>query len=797
MKANVNNYRRLLAALAAAALATGAVAEQAALYVNVETGDDANDGRTAKKPFKTVTAALGQATSNTSIHVAAGQYGTNTGERFPLVIGASGVSLLGAGTNTTIDAQGRSRIFLASNQVDVAVRGFTLAGGRAGVGQGDPPGGGALCLLGGQGEIRDCVFRNCSAAGGRQLYGGAVFVGKGSLQLENCRFVSNLLSGGGDSYSMGGALGGLDSEVAVSNCVFAGNYAWGDPGEHFIDWRSSRGGAVYLKGGQAQFISCLFSNNSSRGWMFSQGGALALENVNPFLLRDCRFTGNWASGAYVGGLKSWLGGALYISGQADTGLLSECAFDGNEDVHGRTLCALAKEGGVLKIEHSRFLRNAGYGVWQKNGRLEVNNCLIAEGGGGISVAGGTASVANVTAAAGEGWGVFLSFQGGAQVTVSNSVAWGNRRGGISPLAQVAFSCSQEAHEGQGNITNIGKADLGYHRVGKPGGGETPLAPLPDPAERRRAECEKIGRQLFRSLDLDRPEMQSISKLAAAGRYEEALKAYRDLVVNRMRQRDFGAMPVQTNATAEQARQLADFLVGRLPLSQYKGGPGGGMRYEGVAELSSPPGAADWLDWFAHDSQSEVREFRFARELLRGYAETGDPAYLARYLEILGDFTGHQRDTALRLWRLGTEKEQEGDLGSHAFAWYSDAGAAAAAVRTEELIRQLAILARLITPDLRAKPWAELGQPCAAAARPAELELIPPLDFARAVLTLIKYHPRLLVRAYVARGQGKNKPEQRAAAFNSLALVAAVFPEALQAKEYEQMAAEGLRPPAGK
>ncbi|MGB2925408.1 MAG: S-layer homology domain-containing protein [Limnothrix sp.] len=66
---------------------------QTQLYVNPEIGDDYNSG-TADKPFKTITTALKQAQSDTTIHLAAGDYSRKQGELFPFIV-PEGVSLVG------------------------------------------------------------------------------------------------------------------------------------------------------------------------------------------------------------------------------------------------------------------------------------------------------------------------------------------------------------------------------------------------------------------------------------------------------------------------------------------------------------------------------------------------------------------------------------------------------------------------------------------------------------------------------------------------------------------------------
>ncbi len=69
------------------------IGSDADLYVDVNVGDDTNDG-SAGAPFKTITFALSQAANGDTVNVAPGFYDVVSGETFPIVVPA-GVRLLG------------------------------------------------------------------------------------------------------------------------------------------------------------------------------------------------------------------------------------------------------------------------------------------------------------------------------------------------------------------------------------------------------------------------------------------------------------------------------------------------------------------------------------------------------------------------------------------------------------------------------------------------------------------------------------------------------------------------------
>ncbi len=69
-------------------------AQQTMLWVNPQTGNDANGNGSEQAPFRTLTHALEKAQANTVIQLASGTYSTDTGEVFPIVL-KSGVTVQG------------------------------------------------------------------------------------------------------------------------------------------------------------------------------------------------------------------------------------------------------------------------------------------------------------------------------------------------------------------------------------------------------------------------------------------------------------------------------------------------------------------------------------------------------------------------------------------------------------------------------------------------------------------------------------------------------------------------------
>jgi predicted outer membrane repeat protein len=175
-----------------------------------------------------------------------------------------------------IDAEKVSRAFLfqsAETPLSV-VDGFTIRNGSAG------DGGAILCGTGASPTIHNCWF-----IGNRALdWGGAV----------NCMVDSDPLILGclfwGNEARLGGAIGGMLSDMTISDCEFIGNAALETAG---LD---AAGGAIMLFRGHPPISRCIFRNNEAQG----AGGAIHCHK-SKITMESCLLydnTARWGGGYY-------------------------------------------------------------------------------------------------------------------------------------------------------------------------------------------------------------------------------------------------------------------------------------------------------------------------------------------------------------------------------------------------------------------------------------------------------------------------------------------------------------------
>ena len=131
------------------------------------------------------------------------------------------------------------------------------------------------------GQFIDCVFlNNTSSSNG----GGICNAGNDTL-VQNCRFESNISTGGAGA----GVFNGTESSGGFIDCVFLGNVA-----------DSSGGGAFNNNGVSAKttFIGCKFLGNSA-----ARGGGIVIGVLGNTDLINCLFSGNEATNGDGGGIR--------------------------------------------------------------------------------------------------------------------------------------------------------------------------------------------------------------------------------------------------------------------------------------------------------------------------------------------------------------------------------------------------------------------------------------------------------------------------------------------------------------
>ena len=278
------------------------VRAQTRYYVNQDTGNDLNDGRTWATAFKTLQKALSVARAGDEIWVARGIYypieglypppsnPRNASFNIP-----GGVKLIGgfAGyesapelrdiqNNETILSgdidkdnvlnDGNSRVVVTVSSGNVILDGFIITGGYGGYSYSYGACGGGMYVSGSVNLINTKLFRNRSNG-----YGGALCVNRANVFLENVEIKENY------SYYDGGGINLIEGSMTMTNVTIRDNNARMGGGIHV----SSRSTSLYL-----DKVSIL--NNTA-----NYGGGIYLSDYSGINIVNSTIANN--SATYYGG----------------------------------------------------------------------------------------------------------------------------------------------------------------------------------------------------------------------------------------------------------------------------------------------------------------------------------------------------------------------------------------------------------------------------------------------------------------------------------------------------------------
>jgi hypothetical protein len=232
-------------------------------------------------------------------------------------------------------------------------------------------GGGLILRNGAAGTVQNCSFLNNQAPGNSGDGGAVNTSGSGvALTIDNCEFIGNSVDDGGGALRMSSA-----SACTITGTIFTENQAVVGSGD---------GGAIMTAnpGTTLTIDNCEFNGNSC----IDGGGALRLGAAGS----TCTITGTTFTGNYIVE-GSGDGGAIRVTGDDSTYVLTDCSFIGNTAADDGAAVRYGPDRAELTMTNCSFIGNGKTadgtvvgddGVWSCNdddaGPVTIQNCLFAD-----------------------------------------------------------------------------------------------------------------------------------------------------------------------------------------------------------------------------------------------------------------------------------------------------------------------------------------------------------------------------------------------------------------------------------
>lgn len=335
------------------------------------------------------------------------------------------VTIEGPGAaNLTVSGGDAVRVFKVTGAADVAIRGLTIADGRAAFEQiGSPP---ALVALGGAVFVdrgSRLTLSACNVTGSLAEGGGVPSIGGGIANFEATLIVNDGSTIANNAASSAGgilniSLGGSESVVSIENSTVSGNTAAGSGGGV-----ANSSGALIVRG------SRIMGNTAvAAGGVHNEGAGVTLIEAGSIVSENDAVTG--------GGIGNVVGGSTRIT---ESTVEANTAAENGGGIH---------NGGTLTVEASRVAEN------------DANGDDSANGGGGIYNGAGATAILTGSVVQGN-----RALQNGAGIhnvgtleVVGNTALIGNQAesggGGISNAGSDAIATVTSSTV-EGNTAPIG------------------------------------------------------------------------------------------------------------------------------------------------------------------------------------------------------------------------------------------------------------------------------------------------------------------------------------------------------
>ena len=333
------------------------------------------------------------------------------------------ITVKGAGSTPTLDADNRSRIFTVENGGELTLENLTLKNGKAASSGEGAQGGGILVKAGCKAHLKNCIIKNCEATGA----GGGIY-SVGELVLDGSTIGGASAFDGNKSKNGGGICLEGSAGMTLQNCIIKNNEVTDGEGGGICFDSGSYGSSEYtITGGEISYNKIKMTDSI----LTRSGGGLAIANMQIKVVIDsCTIEGNTIEG--VSG-KNPRGAGLWLGNDAQTTIKGASRIKdnklhetGNPNSFIGTGGGIQIDGGTLTVQGSTVISGNGAkdggGVYidggtftMTGGEIKTNN---AKNGGGVYINAQAARAGSFTMKGGEikdntaqnGGGVYVNAQ---------------------------------------------------------------------------------------------------------------------------------------------------------------------------------------------------------------------------------------------------------------------------------------------------------------------------------------------------------------------------------------------------
>lgn len=294
---------------------------------------------------------------------------------------------------------------------------------------------------------------------------------------------------------------------------------------------------------------------------------------------------------------------------------------------------------------------------------------------------------------------------------------------------------------------------------------------------------KFFKYFLNQLDMSDSDLTTVKDLYEAGEYEEAVKEYRNIVLENLRKTNLGQFVYHENSYEN--KSWANFFIGQT--SSFSTSTTDRAVLYDCNFQGSPYSAInpDWSKSVKFPSQAQMADisyFTCFNTLVAQYFQTADKVYLDKWMQIADVFCTEHR-------RWYNENYGADDYSTNlCWHWKGAQSTLNQASRVSNIIKSLGAFAKLADAD-KPEKWENVLEARDGITDKALYDIIDPVSFADIVISLVYDHTEAMALRYVDEGA---VPNQRLAGLSALAITDMFFSNTIKLKnDYSDRLETGL------
>ena len=293
---------------------------------------------------------------------------------------------------------------------------------------------------------------------------------------------------------------------------------------------------------------------------------------------------------------------------------------------------------------------------------------------------------------------------------------------------------------------------------------------------------------FAKFDLERPELEAVRNEVEAGRFDAALSTWRDLVVARLRRRDFGRFGWHGYALHPRPCGGVDMLAGKTSRKTYLQKPPDQILFIDIFGMSGSPGSSAPVNWHVDVrdvddwgspalaalplrrklAKTNYTGFETMKSFVAQYWRTEDPAYRDKLFHLMADFSSRHYH---EFWNDYRRNFFHDDAVRHKYRadWRLNTNGLGCAWRLKNFHRLMAGTVKCLGDD-KPQTWDAVLAPRTSPLSRKQRSCIHPVQLARIAESAVFQHaPKLMW--FCREG---SVPNQRTSALTALAWTSVIF-----------------------